>query len=94
MKEWLPRLASLEYEMDKEFFRQIDKLDELIDSDPPEKLDDELLICECFCVSVADIRNACSESQKVDLETLKSLGLGQGCQSCLKRSEYWIDKIF
>lgn len=78
--------------MDKEFFRQIDELDELLQPSP--KLDDELLICECFCVSVGDIRKF-SEGSKVDLEALgNSLGLGHGCQTCLKRSDDWIEKIF
>lgn len=80
--------------MDNDFFRQIDKLDELLDGPPPEKLDDQVLICECFAVSVADIRSF-SEDQKVDLEALKTaFGLGQGCQSCMKRCDYWINKIF
>lgn len=93
MKERLPREASLEYEMDKEFLKQIDQVDELLE--PLEKLDDEILICECFCVSVADIRRFCADTQKVDLLALQSaLGLGTGCQSCLKRSDYWVDKIF
>jgi bacterioferritin-associated ferredoxin len=58
-----------------------------------EKLQDDLLICECFCVNVADIRQTCSES--VDLELLeKVFGLGQGCRTCLRDKEHWMDKIF
>ncbi|MGE3611256.1 MAG: (2Fe-2S)-binding protein [Bacteriovoracaceae bacterium] len=82
-----------EVEIDSEFLNQIDQANELISSN--EKLDDEVLICECFCVNALDIRNACSHLNKVDLELLQSnLSVGLGCQGCLKRIDYWIDKIF
>jgi hypothetical protein len=88
----LIRAASKEYEMDKEFLRLIETVDELLPEDS-EKLDEETLICECFCVNVKDIRELCSG--KVDLELLQThLNLGRGCQSCLKRKDSWIDKIF
>lgn len=77
---------------DKEFLHLMENLDELI---PPlnKKLDDETLICECFCVSAGDIRQVC-ESQ-VDLDLLKQeLSLGQGCQSCLKNKDSWVNRIF
>jgi NAD(P)H-nitrite reductase large subunit len=78
--------------MDKEFLRLIDTVDELIPR-TTEKLDDEVLICECFCVSVADIRELCSTH--VDLDLVRDrLNLGSGCQSCLNRKDDWIDKIF
>lgn len=78
--------------MDKEFLRLIETVDELIPR-PIEKLDDEALICECFCVSAGDIRDVCSK--EIDLDLLKDrLNLGSGCQSCLKRKDDWIDKIF
>ena len=80
--------------MDKDFLNQIDRVGEWLDT-APTKLDDEVLICECFCVSVQDIRQACSSQNKVDLDVLsKNFSLGLGCQSCLKRSEDWINKIF
>lgn len=78
--------------MDKEFLRLIDNVDELI-ARPTDKLDDETLICECFCVSAGDIRELCST--EVDLDLLQErLNLGGGCQSCLKNKESWIKKIF
>ncbi len=78
--------------MDKEFLRLMDNVDELI-ARPREKLDDETLICECFCVSAGDIRELCST--EVDLDLLKErLNLGGGCQTCLKNKESWIKKIF
>ncbi len=82
--------------MDKEFLRQIDQVNELIErQDSLEKLDDETLICECFCVNVGDIRNACMQDQVVDIELLSAtFSLGLGCQSCVKRKDYWINRIF
>jgi NAD(P)H-nitrite reductase large subunit len=78
--------------MDEEFLSQIDRLQDLI---PETKLDDEVLICECFCVSVGDIRSACANEKRVDLVKLQAeFGLGTGCQSCTKRIETWVHNIF
>jgi bacterioferritin-associated ferredoxin len=80
--------------MDEDFLRAIDNLDELI---PEQKqlLDDEILICECFCVNVRDIRDSFKESKKVDLSILSErLCMGKGCGSCIKSSSEWLDKIF
>lgn len=92
LKSLLICFASKEYEMDKEFLRLMETVDDMIPRDP-EKLDEETLICECFCVNVGDIKEVCSG--KVDLELLENrLGLGGGCRSCLKNKESWISKIF
>ena len=78
--------------MDKEFLRMMETVDELLPR-PADKLDDETLICECFCVSAGDIRELCSG--EVDLDLLKTrLNLGGGCQTCLKNKDSWIHKIF
>ena len=78
--------------MDKEFLSQIDRLQDLI---PETKLDDEVLICECFCVSVGDIRSTCVNELRVDLAKLKTeFGLGTGCQSCTTKIETWVHNIF
>ncbi len=83
----------VEQDFDSEFLTQIDQVDELISS--TDKLDDETLICECFCVNVADIRQACDEHKKLDLEKVQSeFNLGHGCQGCLKRIDSWVNKIF
>jgi NAD(P)H-nitrite reductase large subunit len=77
--------------MDKDFLLQIENVGELL-SQTFEKLDDETLICECFCVSAKDIRELCQAH--VDLDLLQDhFGLGQGCTSCLKNKESWIEKI-
>ena len=79
--------------MDKEILNQIDRVDELISS--TEKLDGEVLICECFCVNVADIRDVCRPGQAFDLKTVQDkFNLGQGCQRCLKEIDTWVNKIF
>jgi hypothetical protein len=78
--------------MDKEFLRLIENADELI---PQQafKLDNEFLVCECFCINVGDIRSLCKIS--VDIDLLKDqLNLGAGCQSCLKNADIWLNKIF
>jgi NAD(P)H-nitrite reductase large subunit len=81
--------------MDKEFLRQIDQADEFLTQIGPEKLADDVLICECFCVSVRDIREACSEKSEVDLELLRRrFSMGEGCQSCVRAAPEWVNKIF
>ncbi len=79
--------------MDKEILSQIDRVDELISS--TEKLDDEVLICECFFVNVGDIREVCHSLQAFDLKTVQdNFNLGHGCQSCLKQIDTWAFNIF
>ena len=56
-------------------------------------LDGEVLICECFCVSVNDIRNACPKG--LDLELLSErFGLGTGCKTCLRDLPNWQSLVF
>ena len=53
-------------------------------------LADDLLICECYCVSLGEIRAFIKESGSADIENLQQrFQLGTGCGSCLKRREYW-----
>jgi len=79
--------------MDKEFLGEIDQVSDLIPT--KDLLEDELLICECFCVSVADIRELCSTDEVVDLELLnKTYGMGDGCKTCLSKLNTWINKIY
>ncbi len=83
----------VEQDFDNDFLSQIDRVEELVSL--TDKLDDETLICECFCVDVADIRQLCHENKKPDLEKLQNeFNLGQGCQGCLKRIDSWVNKIF
>lgn len=61
------------------------------------KLSDDQLICECNCVSVADIREALTTGniETTELNFLREqLGLGSGCSSCLKSFSSWKSKIF
>ena len=86
------RMAAHEYEMDKEIWHLIDTLEELLPA-PEEKLADDVLICECFCISVGDIRETCLN--EVDLDLLADrFNMGQGCQSCIKNKVSWIHKVF
>jgi hypothetical protein len=78
--------------MDKEILCLMDDVDELIFR-PPDKLDDGFLICECFCVSVGDIRDLCQTATDLTLIQQK-LNLGQGCQLCLKSKDDWMNNIF
>ncbi|MBL7664145.1 MAG: (2Fe-2S)-binding protein [Bacteriovoracaceae bacterium] len=58
-------------------------------------LDNNLLICECNCVSVAEIKSLFKQRSEIDLEILKQkFGFGSGCQSCVKNKDTWIDNIF
>lgn len=55
----------------------------------------DYLICECFCVSADDIRSLGPSDHGVDLVKLEKIfGLGQGCGTCIKRKDEWIEKIF
>ena len=77
--------------MDENFLDLIENVEDLIPHD--EKLDDDVLICECFCVNVGDIRETCLT--EVDLTALsEKFSMGQGCQSCIKNKDSWIDKVF
>lgn len=62
------------------------------------RLDDECLICECFCVNVADLRSRLQDIKELNEATIALLsreyGLGNGCGSCLKNKEMWKDRIF
>jgi NAD(P)H-nitrite reductase large subunit len=80
---------------EKELLSHIDQVGELLSQLPAAQLGDDVLICECFCVSVRDIREACQYKQRVDLELLaKNLSLGHGCQSCLQSADSWQNLIF
>jgi NAD(P)H-nitrite reductase large subunit len=80
--------------MDKEFFSQIDLVADLLATES-EKLADDFLICECFCVSAGDIREICANLGHFDLQTVQdNFSLGHGCQSCLKDIDSWAQKIF
>ena len=82
-------------DMDKEFLRQIDHANDLVTQSQDQKLKDEVLICECFCVNVRDIREAFPEHDEVDLGLLRQrFSLGEGCTSCIKAAPEWINKIF
>ena len=51
-------------------------------------LDGEVLICECFCVSVNDIRSTCPDDLDLDL-LAQRFGFGTGCMTCLKDLPKW-----
>jgi NAD(P)H-nitrite reductase large subunit len=80
---------------DKDFLSQIDRVDELLGEMPKALLDDDVLICECFCVSVGDIREVCGETKLVDIEKLQQqFHFSQGCGTCIQRKNEWFDLIF
>jgi|GEM_PF-982395 len=58
-----------------------------------EVLANDTLICECFCVSVQDIKVSCSGT--LNLNLLKDeFGFGEGCGKCIKEMDSWSPKIF
>jgi NAD(P)H-nitrite reductase large subunit len=83
-------------QMDQDFLQQIDQVKDLLPEPATvEKLDDEVVICECFCVNVKDIREACAAASQVDIRLLQErFSLGHGCQSCMKSKDLWVSKIF
>lgn len=78
--------------MEKDFIEQIENLEDLIGFQE-KKLDEDCLICECFCVNVRDIRERCETQVDFDL-LAREFSLGLGCQSCLKNKNAWVDRIF
>lgn len=54
-------------------------------------LSDDVLICECYCVSAGDIRAAALEKGgEIDVEYLQQrFQLGMGCGSCLSVVNKW-----
>lgn len=56
-------------------------------------LDGEILICECFCVSVKDISDACPQGLDLDL-LAQRFGFGTGCMTCLKDLPKWQTLVF
>ncbi|MFP5457999.1 MAG: (2Fe-2S)-binding protein, partial [Bacteriovoracia bacterium] len=60
---------------------------------PP--LADDVLVCECYCVSALDIRQACASLGVVDIPHLRErFGLGNGCGGCINRIDAWKNLIF
>ena len=56
-------------------------------------IDDDVLICECMCISAGTIRETLLEKE-MDLSILSNeLGLGSACSSCLKNFDQWKDGI-
>jgi hypothetical protein len=77
--------------MDEEILVLMDSLGEFI-PEVIEKLAEDDLICECFCVNAAMVREICPNH--IDLTLLREkLNLGNGCQDCLKRKEDWINRV-
>jgi NAD(P)H-nitrite reductase large subunit len=58
-------------------------------------LAEETLICECYCVSVLDIKQTCGATGSVDLELLgQEFGLGTGCGQCVNDFANWKNLVF
>ena len=82
--------------MDKDFFDAIDEFQSsnVIDNKEPKLLDQEL-ICECHCISAADIRSLLGSQEVLDLETLKGQFLmGTACGSCIRDKDRWMHRVF
>lgn len=58
-----------------------------------EAISDDVLICECMCISMGDIREFCKENEAKLSNLSRELGLGTGCSSCSKSFDQWKDKI-
>ena len=76
-----------------ELYDDID-LDELRNQCGDKKIQDDVLICECNCISASEIRDMFKDNKNIDLEALQDkLGLGSGCGSCLKSKDSWMNEI-
>lgn len=79
--------------MSREIIHLMENLESLI-PETIEKLSDEFLICECFCVSAGDIRGLYTQGKPSVEQLIQVFGLGTGCQGCLNRKDDWINKLF
>jgi bacterioferritin-associated ferredoxin len=78
-----------------EDFEAIELFNQWRAGEPKDLISDDILICECFCISALDIRNLFKDAKIVDLEILKEqYCMGQACSSCLKSSDDWTTRIF
>jgi NAD(P)H-nitrite reductase large subunit len=58
-------------------------------------LPDDFLVCECFSVSVGDIRERFKVAEKITLVALTTeFCMGTGCKTCFKNKEDWVNKIY
>jgi NAD(P)H-nitrite reductase large subunit len=82
---------------DKEhFYTQIDQF--LLDESHEAKhhiLADDVLVCECNCVSVGEIRSLFSTAAQIDIDKLRTdFHLGSGCGSCLKNFSNFVKNMY
>lgn len=84
-------------ELDKEFLEAIEAFEnEFVDHKCQKVLlADDVLICECCCVGVLEIRETCKEPKNLTEEFLRDhLGMGTGCSTCIKNMPEWKNAIF
>lgn len=75
--------------MDDDFLDSIDNYYDLI-ADSDAIMQDDELICECFCVSLKDIKTCLNQYGHFNLEVLsKELQMGKSCGSCIKSADSW-----
>lgn len=59
------------------------------------QISDDVLICECFCVDVKDIKESFNKLNDFDINILvKKFGFSTGCTSCLKGLDKKLEHIF
>jgi bacterioferritin-associated ferredoxin len=81
--------------MSSELDKDIREAQEALQDWKSPGLSDEVLICECYCVSVLDIRQTLSNNSQINLELLREkYGLGSGCGRCVKELNDWKNLIF
>lgn len=87
-------MESGENQVEADEFNLLNEAREILDSKGHNsKFSDDLLICECMCLSAGDIRK-CLKENVVDLNLLTcELKLGSGCSSCLKSFHSWKEGI-
>lgn len=74
--------------MNSDLDKDIREAQEALADWPMKPLDEDSVICECFCVSVSDIKETCPGS--LDLVLLRqTFGFGNGCGTCIKDLEKW-----
>ncbi len=76
--------------MNTKWDQEIREATEALNEVDHPSLANDVLVCECFCVSLGDILDFVRETGEADVAELqRRFHLGTGCGGCLRRRDEW-----